>query len=115
RAFASTPFANEYVFTSAERLIRSEQLGKHATPDILAINLTSNDYIGHSFGPDSAEVLDVSVCTDRMLSRFLNKLNVWVPGGLSTVLFVLSADHGAATNPKAARDRGIRGGIWSDA
>ncbi len=114
RAFASSPFANEYVFTSAERLIGAEGLGKHENPDILAINLSSNDYIGHNFGPDSAEVLDVSVRSDRMLSKFLNALNSSVPGGLSHAIIVLTADHGAAPNPRAARDRGIRGGIWTE-
>ena len=114
RAFSNTPFANEYVFTTARKLISEEGLGQDEIPDILAINLSSNDYIGHSFGPDSAEVLDVTVQTDRMLSRFVNHLAKAVPGGLANVTFVVTADHGAPPNGQAMREAGIRGGIWTE-
>jgi predicted AlkP superfamily pyrophosphatase or phosphodiesterase len=108
-----TPLANSFVFESALTLIRSENLGKDDIPDVLAINLSSNDYIGHSYGPDSPEVLDVTVRTDRYLSDFLNELTKIVPGGLANVTFVITADHGAPPIGKAMRDSGIRGGVWS--
>ena len=50
-------------------------MGQDDIPDILALNLASNDYIGHSYGPDSAEVLDVTYQTDRQLSSFFNDLD----------------------------------------
>jgi predicted AlkP superfamily pyrophosphatase or phosphodiesterase len=112
-AFTVSPFANEFVLNSAERLIKEEKLGQDETPDILAINLASNDYIGHAFGPTSQEVLDVTVRTDRMLSKFFNDLNGMVPGGLANVTFVITADHGAAPNTTAMRDSGIPGGWWN--
>lgn len=95
-AFESTPYANEYVLETAEELIRREKLGQDAIPDILAINLSTNDYIGHSFGPDSPEVLDVTAQTDRQLSRFFRFLGKAVPGGLQNVTIVLTADHGVS-------------------
>jgi hypothetical protein len=95
-AFESTPYGNEYVLETAEELIRREGLGADAIPDLLAINLSTNDYIGHSFGPDSAEVLDATVQTDRQLSRFFRFLAKTVPGGLANVTLVLTADHGVA-------------------
>ena len=95
-AFESTPYANEYVLETAEELIRREKLGQDAVPDILAINLSTNDYIGHSFGPDSPEVLDVTAQTDRQLSRFFRFLGTTVPGGLQNVTIVVTADHGVA-------------------
>lgn len=112
-AFTVTPFANEYVLNSAERLIREERLGQDETPDILAINLASNDYIGHAYGATSMEALDVTVQTDRMLSKFFNDLNGMVPGGLANVTVVITADHGAAPNTTAMRDSGIPGGWWN--
>jgi predicted AlkP superfamily pyrophosphatase or phosphodiesterase len=112
RAFTNTPFANAWVLDTAERCVREEKLGQDDIPDILAINLSSNDYIGHSFGPDSAEVLDVTVQTDRQLSDFLNRLAKDVPGGLNSVTIVLTADHGAPPVPLLLQDSGIRGGIW---
>ncbi len=95
-AFTTTPYANEYVLETAEELIRREKLGQDAVPDILAINLSSNDYIGHAFGPDSPEVLDASVQTDRQLSGFFQFLSKTVPGGLQNVTVVVTADHGVA-------------------
>jgi predicted AlkP superfamily pyrophosphatase or phosphodiesterase len=95
-AFESTPFGNAYVLDSAEELIRREGLGQDAIPDLLAINLSTNDYIGHSFGPDSAEVLDTAVQTDRQLSGFFRFLGKTVPGGLANVTIVVTADHGVA-------------------
>ncbi len=95
-AFESTPYANEYVLETAEELIRREKLGQDAIPDILAINLSTNDYIGHSFGPDSPEALDVTVQSDRQISRFFRFLGKAVPGGLQNVTIVLTADHGVS-------------------
>lgn len=95
-AFTSTPFANRYALDTAEEIVRQEKLGQDTIPDILAINLSSNDYIGHAFGPDSAEVLDVTVQTDADLSRFFNFLNKSVTGGLANVTIVVTADHGVA-------------------
>jgi predicted AlkP superfamily pyrophosphatase or phosphodiesterase len=112
-AFTGTPFANEFVLNSAERLIREEKLGQDETPDVLAINLASNDYIGHTYGATSREVLDVTVQTDRMLSKFFNDLNGMVPGGLSNVTVVITADHGASPNTTAMRESGIPGGWWN--
>ncbi len=95
-AFTGTPFANGYTLDTAQEIIQQEKLGQDAIPDILAINLSSNDYIGHSFGPDSAEVLDVTVQTDAALSRFFNFLAKSVSGGLANVTIVVTADHGVA-------------------
>jgi predicted AlkP superfamily pyrophosphatase or phosphodiesterase len=95
-AFTATPFANRYVLDTAEEIVRQEKLGQDKIPDLLAINLSSNDYIGHAFGPDSAEVLDVTVQTDAALSRFFNFLGKSVPGGLHNVTLVVTADHGVA-------------------
>jgi hypothetical protein len=106
-AFESTPYANEYVLETAEELIRREKLGQDAIPDILAINLSTNDYIGHSFGPDSPEVLDVTAQTDRQLSRFFRFLGRAVPGGLQNVTIVVTADHGVAPMVEEMAEAGL--------
>ncbi len=95
-AFESTPYGNQYVLETAAELVRREKLGADGVPDLLAINLSTNDYIGHSFGPDSAEVLDAAVATDRQLSDLFRFLARTVPGGLASVTIVLTADHGVA-------------------
>jgi predicted AlkP superfamily pyrophosphatase or phosphodiesterase len=112
RAFTQTPLANEYVLDSALELLAQEKLGQDSIPDILAINLSSNDYIGHTYGPDSAEVLDVTFRTDRALSAFFNALGRKVPGGLASVTIVLSADHGVAPVVGETQRAGFHAGAY---
>lgn len=114
KAFTTTPFGNEYVLETARELIRREGLGRDAIPDILAINLSSNDYIGHAYGPDSAEVLDVTVQTDRQLSRFFQFLARAVPGGLANVTIVVTADHGVSPIAAETHEAGIPAGTYGD-
>ncbi len=100
--FTLTPWANEFVFETAKRAVTSEKLGQREgfPTDLLTINLATNDYVGHAFGPYSPEALDTTLQTDRQLSNFLNFLNGTVPGGLKNVVFVLTADHGVAPVPE---------------
>lgn len=100
KAFCMIPAANEFAFTTAERAIAAEKLGQRDTPDLLAINLSPNDYIGHAFGPYSPEVLEMTVATDRALSKFINYLDKTIPGGMDNVAFVLTADHGVSPIPE---------------
>lgn len=114
RALTETPYANGYVFDTAREIVAREHLGQDDAPDILAINLSTNDYVGHSFGPDSPEVLDVSVQTDRQLAAFLQGIAASVPGGMGSVTVVLSADHGVAPNAKAMKDAGFEAGVYDE-
>lgn len=114
KAFTTTPFGNEYVLETARELIVREGLGKDLIPDILALNFSTNDYIGHAYGPDSAEVLDASVRTDRQLSEFFQFLDKNVPGGLASITIVLTADHGVAPIAAENRAAGVPAGTFMD-
>jgi predicted AlkP superfamily pyrophosphatase or phosphodiesterase len=87
-------YGQEFLFRSVKLAVENESLGRDEIPDILAINLSSNDYVGHTYGPNSPEVFDISVRTDRLLSDFFNYLNKTVPGGLKNITFALTGDHG---------------------
>jgi predicted AlkP superfamily pyrophosphatase or phosphodiesterase len=106
-AWTLTPWANDFVLGTAEKAIESEGLGQDGIPDLLAINLATNDYVGHAFGPDSPEVVDITVQTDRRLAQFFRTLNQKVPGGLDNVTIVLTADHGVAPVPENAEAGGF--------
>ena len=111
RAFTLTPAANAYVFATAKRAVSAERLGQRGdAPDLLAINLATNDYAGHAFGPYSPEALDVTVQTDRQIADFLNFLQSTVPGGLKEVVFVVTADHGVQPIVENLLDRNISAG-----
>lgn len=101
KALEHSPFQNELVIDFAMEAVRSEGLGADAVPDILGISLSGNDHIGHAFGPDSHEVMDVTVRTDRLLARFLAFLESEI--GLENVVLVLTADHGVAPVPEYAQ------------
>jgi predicted AlkP superfamily pyrophosphatase or phosphodiesterase len=110
KAFTHTPWANAFVLETAKTAVTSNAMGADETPDVLAVNLATNDYTGHEFGGQSPELLDVTVQTDRQLSDFFRFLDRTVPGGLDAVTFALTADHGAANVPEELTAAGFRAG-----
>ena len=107
-ALAPSPFGNEMIETFAEQALQNEQLGKHEDTDILAVSFSSNDYIGHEYGPDSPEVQDISVRSDILLEKLFQALERQV--GLDRVLVVMTADHGVAPVPEINAARHMPGG-----
>lgn len=106
-SFATSPAGNAFVFESCKKAVKAEKLGQDEIPDLLTINLSSNDYVGHKYGPDSAEVLDISVQTDRQLADFFQFLEDAVPGGLARITLALSSDHGCANVPEVLAGMGV--------
>jgi predicted AlkP superfamily pyrophosphatase or phosphodiesterase len=115
KAFVRAPWSNEYVLETARAAVQAEQLGQDSIPDLLAINLSTNDYIGHEYGPDSPEVMDCTVQTDRQLADFFRFLQRTVPGGFAQVTLALTADHGVAPVPEEMQARGFHAGRILDA
>ncbi len=107
-AVAASPFGNDLVFEMAQRLATAEKLGQGPSCDLLLIALSSNDILGHLFGPESAEVLDFTVRTDRQLAKFFDWLDQSV--GLGNCLVALSADHGVTSIGNVARQLRLGGG-----
>jgi predicted AlkP superfamily pyrophosphatase or phosphodiesterase len=102
-AFSSSPFHNEVLARFAMRAIIEENLGRDDAPDVLGIGFSANDLIGHESGPDSHEVMDVTVRTDRLLQQLFDFVDGRV--GLKNVVVVLTADHGVAPLPEVMRKR----------
>jgi predicted AlkP superfamily pyrophosphatase or phosphodiesterase len=93
-----TPYMNEIELAFAEQAIKNEHLGKGDDTDLLTVSLSVNDYIGHGFGPYSAQVGDTTLRTDRDLASFFAELGKLV--GLSNVWIAFSADHGVSPTPE---------------
>lgn len=104
-----TPFGNDLVIDMAERVLRAEKLGAGPAIDMLSIGLSSNDLVGHYFGPDSIETRDMTLQTDRQLARLLRLLDETV--GLSRCLIALTGDHGVTTTPLVTERLRLGGGI----
>src|SRR5439155_24440400 len=89
-----SPFGNEITLNAARAVVAGERLGQDEITDLLCINLSSNDFVGHAFGPNSLEVEDMTYRTDRQLGEFLRWLDETIGAGKWT--FALTADHGVA-------------------
>jgi predicted AlkP superfamily pyrophosphatase or phosphodiesterase len=107
-AVYGSPFGNELLLDFAAELLGREQLGRRNATDLLAVSLSSNDSVGHTYGPDSPQVRDVAIRTDRAIGRLLNQVDKTV--GLQRTLVAFTTDHGVAPVPESLRDRGLPGG-----
>ena len=104
----ASPFGNELIEMLAERAVQAEQLGQRDSTDVLAVSFSSNDYVGHDLGPDSAEVREISLLTDKLLDKFFRFLDARV--GMANVLVVMTADHGVSPVPEVNSARKMPGG-----
>lgn len=107
-AVTCSPMGNELLVKLAKAAIVNERLGQSDSVDLLCVSFSSNDLIGHCWGPDSQEVLDVTLRTDALLKDLLSFLDDKV--GKESYYFALSADHGVCPLPEFAQQQGIKAG-----
>jgi hypothetical protein len=112
-AIFDSPFGNELLESFAEEAIAGEKLGEHGSTDLLSVSFSSNDALGHAFGPDSPQVRDISIKTDRVLGKLFTCLDRRV--GMRNVLVILTADHGVAPLPEDLARWKMPGGRMSSA
>ncbi len=93
----SSPYGTVYTFDFAKEIIRNERMGQSGETDMLCVSISSTDYIGHRYGPNSLEAEDMYLRLDKEIASFLNYLDQAF--GKGNYLLFLSADHGA---PNAA-------------
>jgi len=107
-----TPYGNTLTFEMAKAAINGEQLGSDSLTDLLAISLSTPDYIGHTFGPNSVEQEDDFLRLDKELGDFLRFLDKQVGNGKYVVF--LSADHGVPQAPAFLKEHKIPAGNLND-
>jgi predicted AlkP superfamily pyrophosphatase or phosphodiesterase len=104
-ALFNSPFGNDFLLEVTKRAIIAEKLGQDDVTDLLVVSFSSNDAIGHCWGPDSQEVLDVTLRSDRALAELLRFLDEKVGAGKYTL--ALTADHGVCPLPEVSAARGL--------
>jgi hypothetical protein len=104
-ALAASPYGNELLLDFAKTCIDAEKLGTGDSPDLLVVSFSSNDLIGHAWGPDSQEVFDVTLRSDAIMADLLAYLDERV--GKDQYLLAITADHGVCPLPEVSRTRGI--------
>ena len=112
-AVYNSPFGNELLEAFAEEVLRTEKLGQRDVTDLLSVSFSSNDAVGHVFGPDAPEVRDMSVRTDQVLGKFFDAVDKLV--GLDKVLVIFTADHGLSPLPETLAQTRMPGGRTTNA
>lgn len=105
-----TPYGNTMTLEFAKSIIENEKLGSAGHTDFLAVSLSSTDYIGHMFGPQSLEIEDTYIRLDRDLEAFFQYLDKTV--GKDNYVVFLTADHGAAHNAGYLDSLGMTAGYF---
>ncbi|SKB81820.1 alkaline phosphatase PafA [Daejeonella lutea] len=106
----STPYGSSLTLDLAKAAVENESLGADDITDFLAVSVSSPDYIGHQFGPNSIEVEDTYLRLDRDLASFLTYLDTKVGKGNYTVF--LTADHAVQHNSGFMADNRINTGVF---
>lgn len=106
----STPYGSSLTLDLARAAVENEGLGADPITDFLAVSISSPDYIGHQFGPNSIEVEDTYLRLDRDLATFFTYLDTKVGKGNYTVF--LTADHAVQHNAGFMLDNKINAGVF---
>jgi hypothetical protein len=99
RAFRASPELDAATLVLAAALAEQAGLGRQAQTDLLAISLSANDYVGHTYGTNGVESCIEVMALDRELGAFFDRMD---RGGVD-YLVVLTADHGGLDLPERAR------------
>ena len=100
----ATPYIDEVVVALALDGVRALGLGAGPQTDLLAVSLSSTDYVGHQYGPDSREMHDQVLRDDRTVGVLLDSL--YHLRDSARVVVVLTADHGVGAIPEVAATAG---------
>ncbi len=111
-AVDNSPYGNDLLFEFAKTAIEKEKLGQSHSVDLLCLSFSSNDLVGHCWGPDSQEMLDITLRSDLMIKNLLDYLDEKV--GRGKYVFAMSADHGVCPLTTVAHKQGHKSGRLSD-
>ena len=109
---AASPFGNTYTLEFAKKLVDGYHLGSNKVTDMLCVSLSSTDYVGHQFGPNSIETEDTYLRLDKDLADFFQYLDKTMGKNQYTVF--LTADHGVVQAPGFLNDHKLPGGAFDE-
>jgi predicted AlkP superfamily pyrophosphatase or phosphodiesterase len=105
--FELSPFATEHLADLAKAAIEAESLGADEFPDFLSVSFSTPDLVGHTFGPDSQEIVDTYARLDKVIADLLNFVDRKI--GLQNTIIAMTGDHGVAPIPEYMSKMGLDG------
>ncbi|HSC25524.1 MAG TPA: alkaline phosphatase family protein [Candidatus Babeliales bacterium] len=103
--FEKTPQANQYILDCAQSCIKTHVGRKHRDRLLLWVCLSPLDKIGHKYGPNSMETIDMIYHLDKQLQRFMRQTLRII--GKHEIVFALTADHGIMPIPELLHEQGL--------
>ena len=95
KRFRATPMADDLLAALTLAAVAQARRADH--PMLVAVSFSANDYVGHTFGPNSWEAWDELEELDATLGRLMAGLDALAGAGGYSV--VLSGDHGIVPFP----------------
>lgn len=112
-ALYTSPVGNDILLAFAKEALVREQLGQRGVTDVFSVSFSSNDAVGHRYGPDSPEVSDLVLKTDATIAALFAEVDRVV--GLAQTLVIFTTDHGVAPLPETASGWRLPGGRFPGA
>lgn len=102
--FDMTPAANQLIFDLASSCIKTQLQQNPCRELLIWVCLSPLDIVGHTFGPESREAIDMIYHLDYQIQQFMNTIHSILES--KDVLFVLTADHGVSPIPELLEQEG---------
>lgn len=101
-----TPAIDDATEALAEDVLAQWRLGHNpqGESDVLTINFSAVDLVGHKFGPDGEEMKTVFLNLDRDVAKLMAAVKKEAG---DSVLWVFSSDHGVTPLPEVSRAHGL--------
>src|SRR4029450_3397260 len=74
-AVFGSPFGNELLLEFATDALTHERMGQRGVTDLMSVSFSSNDSVGHNYGPQSPQVRDITIRTDRIIRHMLHAVH----------------------------------------
>lgn len=105
KLFNHTPQASKMLLLLAQHAV--EQMHKSAPhkPILLFISLSNLDFVGHFYGPDSIESIDMLHHIDAQIERFITSMEKQY--GTTNCCWAFTADHAGMSIPEILKTKGI--------
>lgn len=103
-SYLCSPKSVDDLFTASLFAMEREKMGRDAETDILCVGVSTTDFIGHIFGPDSREIRELYSSVDLSLGRFITSLDRRI--GRDNYVLVICSDHGVAPIPELMSQSG---------